>query len=108
MQMAPPMGMGPGPGPAMLSMVQNSPRSRAIPHKLEGRQRYSCQFCDKTFAHRISVALHMSCHQGKTVCPICHKVFSRAYNLKLHLNTVHGERQQAALQDAVQRDFYPA
>lgn len=56
-----------------------------------GRQRYPCQFCGKTFAHRISVALHMSCHQGKTGCHVCGKVFSRAYNLKLHLNTVHSD-----------------
>ncbi|XP_034243690.1 broad-complex core protein isoforms 1/2/3/4/5-like isoform X2 [Thrips palmi] len=97
----------------MLAMAQTSP-SRAVPQKLAGRQRYSCQFCEKTFAHRISVALHMSCHQGKTVCPICHKVFSRAYNLKLHLNTVHNDdRLQAAHQAGQQaaqqekREYFP-
>lgn len=105
LQMAP---LGPvAPPLPVLPMTQTSP-SRAVPLKLAGRQRYACQFCEKTFAHRISVALHMSCHQGKTVCPICHKVFSRAYNLKLHLNTVHNEQQQtqrAALAD--NRELFP-
>ena len=67
--------------------------SRAIPRNMEGRRRYPCEYCDKTFAHRISVALHMSSHQGKTLCPICRKVFSRSYNLKLHLQTVHSDFQ---------------
>ncbi|KAK3923795.1 Zinc finger protein [Frankliniella fusca] len=62
----------------------------------DGRRRYPCQFCDKTFAHRISVALHMSIHQGKTECHICRKVFSRAYNLKLHIQTVHAESRPQA------------
>ena len=50
---------------------------------------FSCNVCGKTFLHHRSVTLHMSCHEGKTVCPICQKVFSRKYNMKLHMEALH-------------------
>ncbi|KAE8746200.1 hypothetical protein FOCC_FOCC007072 [Frankliniella occidentalis] len=91
-----PSGAPPGAYPASANLLLNPMRgvASAVRPRLypDGRRRYPCQFCDKTFAHRISVALHMSIHQGKTECHICRKVFSRAYNLKLHIQTVHAER----------------
>ena len=58
------------------------------------QKRFSCRSCDKTYAHRSSLSIHMRSHTGKKPhrCPYCQKAFSQSGNMKTHVRTHTNER----------------
>ena len=58
----------------------------------QGIPNYLCDFCDKSFAHKSNLGMHItSVHQGikKFSCEICDKSFSEKGSLQRHVASVH-------------------
>ncbi len=52
-----------------------------------GEKPYTCDQCEKSFKHEVTLKIHMNIHTGKRLhpCDQCGKIFSWASNLKSHL-----------------------
>lgn len=52
-----------------------------------GERPFSCEFCDKTFAHKTTLYAHLRIHTGKQlVCSHCKKVLPSVAQLVRHEN----------------------
>ena len=57
-------------------------------------ERVKCEICDKTYASKQSLSIHIkSVHQKikDNICKFCEKAYSRNYDLQIHMKTVHKE-----------------
>ena len=57
-------------------------------------ERVKCEICDKTYASKQSLSIHIkSVHQKikDNICKFCEKAYSRNYDLQIHMKIVHKE-----------------
>lgn len=58
----------------------------------DGRQRYQCNWCDKSFTLRSSLRVHTHTHTGRFQCSDCQRCFATPTRLKEHMFIHTGER----------------
>lgn len=56
-----------------------------------GIKKFSCNLCNKAFAHKDALQYHTMTHTGEKpyLCSICNKGFYIRYRLKVHLSKTH-------------------
>lgn len=67
-----------------------SPESRcSVSSTVQGKKKYSCHYCSRSFARKYDVARHQRIHTGSKpyVCPCCSKGFSRSDARVRHFRT---------------------
>lgn len=55
-----------------------------------GSGSFQCKLCGKAYSRSTGLGNHMELHRGITTCTVCQKVFATKSTLKLHLRCVHG------------------
>ena len=83
-----------------------------VAHEKTKPQPHKCDFCDKTFLHKISLKRHTSSnHHGhggkveKLKCGICEKMYRDEKTLNLHKSTVHEGKKSEYACDKCDKKF---